>query len=87
MKYGNVRSAQKLKQNHYAIILEKGFSMIVLDKDEVVSENFELKKLVYNQEVAHLKEDSEVDESDIDEMYDVQEDLSHNKKEVPKKFV
>lgn len=54
MKYGNVRSAQKLKQNHYAIILEKGFSMIVLDKDEVVSENFELKKLVYNQEVAHL---------------------------------
>ena len=40
--------------------------MIFLDKDEVVSQNFELKKLVYNQEIARLQSDSEVDESDID---------------------
>jgi hypothetical protein len=49
LKYGNVISAKKLRKNQYAIILEKGFSMITLNKAEIISENFELKKLVYNE--------------------------------------
>lgn len=33
LKYGNVVSAKKLRKNQYAIVLEKGFSMITLNKD------------------------------------------------------
>ena len=58
LKYGNVVSAKKLHKNQYAIILEKGFSMITLNKDEIISENFELKKLVYNEEITHMYSDS-----------------------------
>ena len=42
----------------YVVALQKGFSLIEFNKQEIKAENFELKKLVYNESILRRKEDS-----------------------------
>jgi hypothetical protein len=56
-KYGSVRDVFPLAPDTYAIALERGFSLVRFDKRQVSSENFELKKLVYNESIAKARQE------------------------------
>lgn len=51
-----MRDVFPLEADLYAIALEKGFSLVRFNKRQVSSENFELKKLVYNESIAKARE-------------------------------
>jgi hypothetical protein len=58
LQYGAVVDLFGLGGGWYAVALQKGFSLIEFNKQEIKAENFELKKLVYNESIVRRKKDS-----------------------------